>query len=129
VGSTFGSASSAPRASPFVLVPGIGASSNYFERLAPNLNEYGPVHAPRPARLRWGPHPASKLSIAEYADLVGTVIDETGLNHPIVVGHSMGTQVVTDLAARRPELPTAGDPGRRGPADRGRQDDPGEGFG
>lgn len=29
----------------FVLVPGIGVSSNYFERLAPNLNEYGPVYA------------------------------------------------------------------------------------
>jgi hypothetical protein len=45
VGSTFGSAPSAPRTSPFVLVPGNGVSSNYFERLAPNLNEHGPVHA------------------------------------------------------------------------------------
>ena len=26
---------------PFVLVPGIGVSSTYFERLAPNLNEFG----------------------------------------------------------------------------------------
>jgi pimeloyl-ACP methyl ester carboxylesterase len=30
---------------PFVLVPGIGVSSDYFERLAPNLNRFGPVHA------------------------------------------------------------------------------------
>jgi pimeloyl-ACP methyl ester carboxylesterase len=91
---------------PFVLVPGIGVSSNYFERLAPSLNEYGPVHALDLPGFGGVPHPASKLSIAEYADLVGTVIDELGLKDPILVGHSMGTQVVTDLAARRPELST-----------------------
>lgn len=28
---------------PFVLVPGIGVSSTYFERLAPRLLEFGPV--------------------------------------------------------------------------------------
>lgn len=89
---------------PFVLVPGIGVSSTYFARLAPNLNEFGPVHALDLPGFGGVPKPAEALSIREYADLVGLVIDELGLEDPIVVGHSMGSQVVTDLAARRPEL-------------------------
>lgn len=91
---------------PFVLVPGIGVSSNYFERLAPNLNEFGPVHALDLPGFGGVPHPSSRLSIRGYADLVGRVIDELELDDPIVVGHSMGTQIVTDLAARRPEIST-----------------------
>ena len=90
----------------FLLVPGIGVSSDYFERLAPNLNRFGPVHAVDLPGFAGVPHPGSALSIREYADLLGRVIDELGLVDPVIVGHSMGTQVVTDLAARRPALST-----------------------
>lgn len=89
---------------PFILVPGIGVSSTYFERLAPRLNEFGPVHALDLPGFGGVPHPDHALSIREYADLVGTVIDELGLDDPIIVGHSMGSQVVSDLASRRPDL-------------------------
>jgi len=91
---------------PFVLVPGIGVASTYFERLAPNLNSFGPVHALDLPGFGGVPHPKDALSISQYADLVGLVIDELGLEDPILVGHSMGTQVVADLAARRPGLST-----------------------
>lgn len=91
---------------PFVLVPGIGVSSNYFERLAPHLNEFGPVHALDLPGFGGVRHPPRLLTIPEYADLVGLVIDRLDLHDPILVGHSMGTQVVTDLAARRPDLST-----------------------
>jgi pimeloyl-ACP methyl ester carboxylesterase len=92
---------------PFVLVPGIGVSSTYFEKLAPHLNEFGPVHALDLPGFGGVPHPSTTLTIEGYADLVGRVIDELGLDDPIVVGHSMGSQVVSDLLARRPELTTA----------------------
>jgi pimeloyl-ACP methyl ester carboxylesterase len=91
---------------PFVLVPGIGVSSTYFERLAPNLNEFGPVYALDLPGFGGVPHPDHALGIREYADLVGKVIDDLALDDPIVVGHSMGSQVVSDLASRRPELST-----------------------
>ena len=91
---------------PFVLVPGIGVASTYFERLAPNLNAFGPVHALDLPGFGGVPHPASALSIEDYAECVGQVIDELGLNDPIIVGHSMGTQVVSALAAQRPEIST-----------------------
>lgn len=88
----------------FVLVPGIGVSSNYFERLAAQLNGYGPVHALDLPGFGGVPHPKSRrMTIGDYADLVGKVIDELGLVDPVLVGHSMGTQVVADLAARYPE--------------------------
>jgi pimeloyl-ACP methyl ester carboxylesterase/uncharacterized protein YjbJ (UPF0337 family) len=91
---------------PFVLVPGIGVSSTYFERLAPNLNEFGPVYALDLPGFGGVPHPDTAMSIRAYADFVGKVIDDLGLDDPIVVGHSMGSQVVSDLASRRPELST-----------------------
>lgn len=92
---------------PFVLVPGIGVSSTYFERLAPHLNEFGPVHALDLPGFGGVPHPAKTLTIEEYGDLVGKVIDELELDDPIVVGHSMGSQVVSHLLAQRPEITTA----------------------
>ena len=91
---------------PFLLVPGIGVSSTYFEKLAPHLNEFGPVHAVDLPGFGGVPHPDDALSIREFADLVGKVIDELGLDDPIIVGHSMGSQIVSDLVSRRPELST-----------------------
>lgn len=91
---------------PFILVPGIGVSSTYFEKLAPHLNEFGPVHALDLPGFGGVPHPDRALSIRDYANLVGRVIDELKLDDPIIVGHSMGSQIVSDLVARRPELST-----------------------
>ncbi len=86
----------------FVLVPGIGVSSNYFERLAIHLNEFGPVIALDLPGFGGVPHPeGTPMSIADYAELVGLVIDHLELENPIVVGHSMGTQIVTELAGHR----------------------------
>lgn len=90
----------------FVLVPGIGVSSTYFVRLAPELNRFGPVHALDLPGFGGVPHPRHALSIREYADLVGAAIDDLDLTDPVLVGHSMGTQMVADLLARRPELST-----------------------
>ena len=88
----------------FVLVPGIGVSSNYFERLAAQLNDFGPVHALDLPGFGGVPHPKNeRMTIPQYADLVGKVIDELELDDPVLVGHSMGTQVVADLAARYPD--------------------------
>lgn len=92
---------------PFLLVPGIGVAANYFERLAPQLNEFGPVHALDLPGFGGVPHPKSgRMRIRDYAELVGAVIDQLELNDPVVLGHSMGTQVVAELAANRPELST-----------------------
>ncbi len=91
----------APGTRAFVLVPGIGVMSNYFERLAGRLNELGPVVALDLPGFGGVPHPPHPMTMGEYADLVGDVIDQLGLEDPVLVGHSMGVQVVAALAAHR----------------------------
>jgi len=47
--------------------------------------------------------PASGYSIAQLADDMWRVADETGLERPIIVGHSMGGQIAQFMAASRPQ--------------------------
>ena|GEM_PF-639891 len=89
---------------PFVLVAGLGIASTYYERLAPNLNEFGPVHALDLPGFAGVPKFRGAVSIERYADAVERVLDELGLEDPVLVGHSMGTQIVTEVAARRPQI-------------------------
>ncbi len=91
---------------PFVLVSGIGVSSHYFEQLAPHLMQFGPVHALDLPGFGGVPHARHALSIQQFAELVGKAIDDLGLEDPVIIGHSMGTQICTELAAARPELTT-----------------------
>ena len=88
----------------FVLVAGIGVASTYFEFLAPLLAEEGEVYALDlpgfggvPAS---GEHPTAEF----FADQVEGVLDHYGLTDPVLIGHSMGTQVVTEVLARRHSL-------------------------
>lgn len=88
----------------FVLVAGLGIAATYYERLAPHLNENGPVHALDLPGFAGVPRFRGKVSIERYADAVEKVIADLGLVDPVLVGHSMGTQVVTEVAARHPEF-------------------------
>lgn len=91
---------------PFLLVSGLGVSSHYFEQLAPHLVQFGPVHALDLPGFGGVPHARHALSISQFAEMVGKTIDDLGLEDPVIVGHSMGTQICTELAAARPELTT-----------------------
>lgn len=97
----------APGDRAFVLVAGIGVAANYYENLAPVLSEVGAVHAldlPGFAGVR-RPH-GDRISMERYADVVEAALDALGLDDPVLIGHSMGTQVVSLVAARRPQLST-----------------------
>ena len=47
--------------------------------------------------------PLSGQSLNDYADLLGRVIDELGIERFVVAGHSMGGQLITRMAAKRPD--------------------------
>jgi pimeloyl-ACP methyl ester carboxylesterase len=94
----------APGDRAFVLVAGLGIAATYYERLAPHLNENGPVHALDLPGFAGVPRFRGVVSIERYADAVEHVIDELRLVDPVLIGHSMGTQVVTEVAARRPDI-------------------------
>lgn len=88
----------------FVRIPGMGVSATYFERLAAHLSEHRPVHSLDLPGFGGVPHPDQRMTISQYADLVERAIATLGLDDPIVVAHSMGTEIAADLAARRPDL-------------------------
>lgn len=47
--------------------------------------------------------PTNAQSLESYAVLLGRVLDHLGVREAVLVGHSMGGRLVTELAAREPE--------------------------
>jgi len=88
----------------FVLVAGIGVASTYFEFLAPLLAEEGEVYALDLPGFGGVPASGESPTAAYFADQVEGVLDHYGLDDPVLIGHSMGTQVVAEVLARRPGL-------------------------
>jgi pimeloyl-ACP methyl ester carboxylesterase len=88
-----------------LLVHGIGVSSRYFGPLERDLSRQVRVVAPDLpgfGRSRMPDEPP--LTVSEHADVLAALVEELGLDRPVVVGHSMGAQFVTELAIRRPDL-------------------------
>lgn len=85
-----------------VLVHGIGVSGRYFAPLVDALT--GAARAVVPDLVGFGgsPRAGAPLGIAEHAAVVGALADRLGLERPVVVGHSMGAQVATELAVTAP---------------------------
>jgi pimeloyl-ACP methyl ester carboxylesterase len=94
-------------ARPTVLVHGIGVARLYFTRLEAVLAATGPVitlELPGFGRAPKRPGREAPPTIEEHALLVADVLRQRGGSGYRVVGHSMGTQIVADLAARDPGL-------------------------
>ena len=91
---------------PMLFVHGIGnnthfaAQVDYFSRshrvVAPDLPGFGESDAPE-----------REYGIAVFADDIAWLCDELDLNGPVIVGHSMAGAVALEVAAARPELPSA----------------------
>lgn len=88
----------------FVLVAGIGVAASYFEFLAPLLAEHGDVYALDLPGFAGMPASGDEPTAAFFADQVEGVIAHYGLENPVLLGHSMGTQVVTEVLTRRHDL-------------------------
>lgn len=84
----------------FVLVHGIGVSSTYFEPLAYALHAHGDVLLLDLPGFGGIPRPKRPLTISGFADVVRAGIEEEGIENPVMIGHSMGAQVVVDLLSR-----------------------------
>jgi 2-hydroxy-6-oxonona-2,4-dienedioate hydrolase len=87
---------------PVVLVHGFAVSSVYMLPLARALASSHFVHTvDLPGHGRSGTLSRS-ASIESFSDALGDWVDVVGLERPTFVANSMGCQVVTDLAVRRP---------------------------
>ena len=91
------------RASPLLLVHGSGASSGCWAPLVPALA--GRHHVVRVDLPGCGQSPpAASYDVPDQAGRVARVLDDLGMDHVTVVGHSGGGYVATALAERRPDL-------------------------
>ena len=91
----------------FVLVHGIGVSSRYFHPLAAELSRTGRVFLVDLPGYGAAPDPRRDVSLADHAAVLAGFLREADLRSPVIVGHSMGTQVVSVLAQQHPEVTDA----------------------
>lgn len=91
----------------YVLIHGIGVSSRYFRPLAEELARTATVHTiDLPGHGR-SPKPRRALSVPEYSYAVWKAIEELKVEQPLLVGHSMGCQIVVEMATMQPEVAPA----------------------
>jgi pimeloyl-ACP methyl ester carboxylesterase len=94
-----------PAQSPtFVLVHGIGVSPRYYDRLARHLTPHGLVYSVELPGFGNTPRPGRAVSVEEFASLLSAFSEAYDLHNPVLVGHSMGTQIVTETAIQNPTL-------------------------
>lgn len=93
-----------PDALTFVLVHGLGVSSDLFRTVVDRLRHVGRVVVFDLPGFGGVPHPRDPMSIADFANAIAPGLAELGVGRPVLVGHSMGAQVVVELARREPDL-------------------------
>lgn len=87
-----------------MLVHGIGMGQQYFGLLRDELLRTFNVVAIDLPGFGDSPEPANRLTMPQCAELLAGAIDDMHVAPVIAIGHSMGTQVVAELAANHQEL-------------------------
>jgi pimeloyl-ACP methyl ester carboxylesterase len=91
-------------ARPFVLVHGIGVSHRYFEPTARLLAAHGDVWLIDLPGYGSAPKPPRNPSIEDHARVVAQFLQRHGITRPVLVGHSMGCQIVAALVEEDPGI-------------------------
>jgi pimeloyl-ACP methyl ester carboxylesterase len=91
-----------PTGTTFLLVHGIGVASRYFRRLAPLLAEHGRVLTVELPGFGRAPKPRTTQRVEDHGDLLAAYLASRGCTDAVLVGHSMGTQIVVDTALKHP---------------------------
>lgn len=86
-----------------LLVHGLGVSGRYYEPLIQLLSTTYRVVTPDLPGFGASGRPDPAPGIEGMAVELERVVDIAGLHRPVLLGHSMGAQVVTEMAARRPD--------------------------
>lgn len=93
----------APAGSPaVVLVHGLVVSSRYMIPTAEKLASYHEVYVPDLPGFGRSEKPPSVLDVAGLSDSLAAWMETAGLTSAVLVGNSVGCQVVAELALRHP---------------------------
>jgi pimeloyl-ACP methyl ester carboxylesterase len=88
----------------YVLVHGLGMAREYWDPVAEVIEPTGTVYALDMPGFGDAPEPARALTMAESGELIAEWLAAENIARPVLVGHSTGAQVVSETAARHPEL-------------------------
>lgn len=86
----------------FLLLHGIGMGRSVYLDLTQRLR--GRVIALDLPGFGEAPEPSRTLTMERHADLVAAYLRHVGADPVVVIGHSMGSQIAAELAARHPTL-------------------------
>jgi 2-hydroxy-6-oxonona-2,4-dienedioate hydrolase len=92
-----------PEAPPLVLVHGFIVAGHVYIPAAEALARDFTVYVPDLPGYGKSDAPSRPLYVPQLADTLMRWMDTVAISHSSFVGHSMGAQIVADLAARRPE--------------------------
>ena len=88
----------------FVLVHGIGMGRTVFTGVAEILAAEGRVLTLDLPGFGDSPEPGSAFTIAQTAEVLAEFVTEQSSGNTTLVGHSMGTQIVAEIACHHPAL-------------------------
>jgi pimeloyl-ACP methyl ester carboxylesterase len=88
----------------YVLVHGIGVSSRYFQPAAAELAKRGTVYVVDLPGHGAAPDPKRPVTLTDHAHVLARFLEAADLHRPLIVGHSMGAQVVSRLTVDSPEV-------------------------
>ncbi|KAJ5212305.1 uncharacterized protein N7498_003951 [Penicillium cinerascens] len=92
-----------PRGLTFIFIHGLGSSQNYYFPVIPHLTkEHRCITIDTYGAAR-SPYTNDSISIPSIAEDVIGALDALNIPKAVVVGHSMGGLVVTELGARYPD--------------------------
>ena len=95
-----------PDAAPLVIVPGLGCASWMYRRLARILRREHTVWVyDHPGMGFSQAHPRGPYRIEQLTDHLADWLTARGLHGVPLLGHSLGGEVIIDVAARYPHLP------------------------
>jgi 2-hydroxy-6-oxonona-2,4-dienedioate hydrolase len=92
-----------PERTPIVCVHGLSVSSRYMVPTAVRLAPFRRVYAPDLPGFGLSDHPARILDIPELTDALIRRMDTFEITAAVLLGNSMGCQIIADLALRYPE--------------------------
>ena len=93
-----------PSAPSVVFIHGLGVSGRYFMPLARCMSATHSVYVIDLPGYGGTPKPTAVLDIKQLAKVVGGFVSQYRLDQPVLVGQSMGCQVVAQLIARKPDI-------------------------